>query len=206
LSLDMERPVRTASALSCLALIGATAVGGCEPGPPEPRPAEEYLELAPSGAWCWFGDPRAVRFQGAHDRIYAGWVDSAGSIVVASLDLETGDRAEHTVHPAFNRDDHANPSLMVLPDGTVVVFYTSHGSAVADAMYYRLSRQPRTSPPGASGVRSGRTPKVPEVTPTQTRSNSPMKADASTSSGAAATSNPASATPTTWSPGRPHGH
>jgi hypothetical protein len=130
-------------ALAYLALVGsACAVAGCEPGPPEPRPAEEYPELASSGAWCWFGDPRAVRFQGVHDRVYAGWVDSAGSIVVSSLDLDTGERAEHTVHPAFNRDDHANPSLMVLPDGTVAVFYTSHGSAVADAMYYRISRQP----------------------------------------------------------------
>jgi hypothetical protein len=69
-------------------------------------------------------------------------VDSAGSIVVSSLDLESGERAEHTVHPGFNKDDHANPSFMVIPDGTVVVFYTSHGSDVSDAMYYRLSQRP----------------------------------------------------------------
>jgi hypothetical protein len=106
------------------------------------RPSGEYPEFASSGAWCWFGDPRGLRFRGAHDRIYAGWVDSEGSIIVSSLDLETGDRTEHTIHPDFNRDDHANPSLMVLPDGTVVVFYTSHGSAVSEAMYYRLSLQP----------------------------------------------------------------
>jgi hypothetical protein len=130
-------------ALVCLALIQvAAALSGCEPRAPAPRPAEEYPELAASGAWCWFGDPRALRFQGIHDRIYAGWVDSAGSIVVSSLDLESGERAEHTVQPAFNRDDHANPALMILPDGTVVVFYTSHGSAVSDAMYYRLSLRP----------------------------------------------------------------
>lgn len=120
----------------------AALIAACAGEQIQPRPAENYPVLASSGAWCWFGDPRGVRFQGVHDRVYAGWVDSAGSIVVASLDLETGERGEYNLHPAFNRDDHADPSLMVLPDGTVVVFYTSHGSDVSDAMYYRVSTRP----------------------------------------------------------------
>jgi hypothetical protein len=139
----MEEPMRTQPPARLLALVlVATATTACDSGPPAPKPAEEYPELASSGAWCWFGDPRGVRFNGAHDQIYAGWVDSAGSIVVSSLDLETGLQAQHTVQPAFNKDDHANPSLMVQPDGTVVVFYTSHGSDVSDAMYYRVSTRP----------------------------------------------------------------
>jgi hypothetical protein len=105
-------------------------------------PGEGFPEFSSDGAWCWFGDPRGLRFRGIHDRVYAGWVDSEGSIVVSSLDLETGERIEEAVQPEFNRDDHANPSLMVLPDGTLVVFYTSHGSDVSDAMYYRLSEWP----------------------------------------------------------------
>ena len=108
----------------------------------EAQPGTAFPELAASGAWCWFGDPRGVRFRGVHDRIYAGWVDSAGSIVVSSKDMETGEQVTHTLHPEFNRDDHANPSLMVTPDGIVVVFYTSHGSDVSDAMYYRISQRP----------------------------------------------------------------
>lgn len=85
-----------------------------------------------------------MRFKGVHDRLYAGWVDSQGSIMVSSLDLETGERVEQNLHAEFNRDDHANPSIMVLPDGTVVVFYTSHGSDVAEEMYYRVSQQPES--------------------------------------------------------------
>lgn len=117
-------------------------LGGCDREEARPRPAEEFAEVAVDGAWCWFGDPRGVRFEGVHDRVYTGWVDSEGSIVVSSLDLDTGDRVQHTVEPEFNRDDHANPSLMVLPDGTLVVFYTSHGADVSDAMYYRVSQRP----------------------------------------------------------------
>jgi hypothetical protein len=76
--------------------------------------------------------------------LYAGWVDSDGSIVVTSLDLESGVQTEHTLHPNFNKDDHANPSLLVLPDGRIVVFYTSHGSDVSDGMYYRISLEPES--------------------------------------------------------------
>ena len=130
-------------ALRCLALVVAIgAVSACAQQPAPLRPAEEYPALAASGAWCWFGDPRGLHFQGNHDRIYAGWVDSAGSIVVASFDLETDERTEFFIHPDFNRDDHANPSLLSLPDGTIVVFYTSHGSDVSESMYYRISQRP----------------------------------------------------------------
>ncbi len=134
-------PLRRGFAGVAFSLVAGGLIA-CEPEPPAARPAEDYPQLASDGAWCWFGDPRGLRFRGIHDRIYAGWVDSNGSIVVSSLDLETGERAEHAVHPAFNRDDHANPSLLVLPDGRLVVFYTSHGSDVSDAMFYRISRQP----------------------------------------------------------------
>ena len=131
------------STLRCLALclVGATLTA-CVPEPAVTRPGEEHALLASSGAWCWFGDPRGLRFQGERNRVYAGWVDSSGSIAVSSLDLETGESAESEVHPNFNRDDHANPSLLSLPDGTIVVFYTSHGSDVSEAMYYRISQRP----------------------------------------------------------------
>lgn len=127
-------------------VIGALTFSGCgdEPtaSPPVPKASSEYPLLTSDGAWCWFGDPRGVRFHGAHDRVYAGWVDSEGSIVVSSLDLESGHQLQHDLHPKFNKDDHANPSLLVLPDGRIVVFYTSHGSDVSDGMYYRVSREP----------------------------------------------------------------
>ncbi len=142
-----EAPFLSTAVATLLALL----MGGCEGGPPSgqpakdppyPRSAEAFATLASDGAWCWFGDPRGVRFQGAHDQVYTGWVDSRGSIVVSSLDLGNGEVLRHVVQPEFNRDDHANPSLLVRPDGTLVVFYTSHGSDVSDAMYYRVSQRP----------------------------------------------------------------
>ncbi len=125
-----------------LSILAAGVTLSCGPKAPEPGPSGQYPLLTSDGAWCWFGDPRAVRFRGVHDRIYAGWVDREGSIIVSSYDLESGEQVEHTLHSAFNRDDHANPSIQLQPDGTVVVFYTSHGADVSEAMYYRVSERP----------------------------------------------------------------
>src|SRR5215211_3210150 len=88
------------------------------------------------GAWSWFGDPRAVTSGG---RTYVGWVDLEGDIKVSSYDHATAERVTAVLAARLNRDDHANPSILVRPDGRLVVFYSRH---VGPAMYYRVSAQP----------------------------------------------------------------
>jgi PKD repeat protein len=92
-----------------------------------------------SGAWSWFGDPRAVTYTGAHTRTYTGWVDRDGDILVASFDHATRERVTAVLASRFNRDDHANPAIQVRPDGRLVVFYSRH---VGPAMHYRVSSRP----------------------------------------------------------------
>lgn len=88
--------------------------------------AEEYYHLTADGAWCWFSDPRAVCRYGADPRFYAGWTNSKGDVMVASYSHTTGKTTEHVVRPALQRDDHTNPSLLILPDGRIMVFFTEH--------------------------------------------------------------------------------
>jgi hypothetical protein len=88
------------------------------------------------GAWSWFGDPRAVTHDG---RTYVGWVDLEGDIKVSSFDHASGERVTAVLAARLNRDDHANPSIQVRPDGRLVVFYSRH---VGPAMHYRVSSQP----------------------------------------------------------------
>jgi PKD repeat protein len=92
-----------------------------------------------NGAWSWFGDPRAVTHTGAHTRTYTGWVDRDGDIMVSSFDHATRARVTAALAARFNRDDHANPSIHVRPDGRLVVFYSRH---VGPAMHYRVSSRP----------------------------------------------------------------
>jgi PKD repeat protein len=88
------------------------------------------------GAWSWFGDPRAVHHNG---KTFVGWVDLEGDIKVMSYDHTTGERVTALLQARLNQDDHANPSIHVLEDGRLMVFYSRH---VGPAMHYRISTQP----------------------------------------------------------------
>ena len=111
------------------------------------------------GAWSWFGDPRAVTYTGAHTRTYVGWVDLEGDIKVSSYDHVTGDRTTAVLQARLNKDDHANPSIQVRPDGRLVVYYSRH---VGPSMHYRVSvnpedvtswEAPQTVPTNTPGIR-----------------------------------------------------
>jgi PKD repeat protein len=101
-------------------------------------PAEAAQAPLGGGAWSWFGDPRAVTHDG---RTYVGWVDLQGDIKVSSYDHDTHERVTAVLQARLNRDDHANPSIHVLPDGRLMVFYSRH---VGPAMHYRISSQPES--------------------------------------------------------------
>ena len=84
--------------------------------------SQAALEVAEDGAWCWFADPRAIL---VGDHLLSGWVSSGGDIVVS--DRQPGGEATASVlHAALQKDDHANPALLALPDGRVMAFYSRH--------------------------------------------------------------------------------
>jgi len=129
---------------SVLSLIAVTLMIGAasafSTGPSRAFKGEDYKSLSTDGAWCWFADPRAVYFKGAGERIYAGWVDSRGSIWAGSLDMKTGQKIEANVHFEFEKDDHANPALLVLRDGRLAIFYSGHSGAEDRWMRWRISK------------------------------------------------------------------
>ncbi len=95
--------------------------------------------LTADGAWCWFADPRGVHFEGRRNCTYVGWVNSEGSIVVAQSDHHTGAVVEHVVRQGLDRDDHANPALLVDQDGRITAFYTRHAGK---RIYARRTSRP----------------------------------------------------------------
>ncbi|HEY6749272.1 MAG TPA: BNR-4 repeat-containing protein [Mycobacteriales bacterium] len=96
-------------------------------------------ELTGSGGWSWFGDPRAVYHQGTYRRTYTGWVAQDGSIQVASYDHGSGRRVVVTLKARLQIDDHNNPSILVRPDGRLMVFWSTHAGST---MWYRRSLRP----------------------------------------------------------------
>ena len=97
------------------------------------------------GAWSWFGDPRAITHG---SRTYIGWVDNHGGIRIAAYDRRTRRVTQGPVLKHLGRDDHNNPSILIRPDGRLMVFFSPHSGRYLPAgggpseMYYRVSRRP----------------------------------------------------------------
>lgn len=102
-------------------------------------PGRYYTELTADGAWNWDTDPRAVYYRGQHERTYIGWVTGIGAVRVSSFDHETGESPAVTVKTRLGRDDHANPALLVRPDGRLMIFYSAH---CGPRMFYRITVEP----------------------------------------------------------------
>ena len=116
-------------ALAAALLVGAPSAHAAVAAP-------QNAEVVADGSWCWFQDPRAVHFVGAHDRTYIGYVTSTGDIDVVSQDAATAVLTHTTLHPQFQADDHAAPGIVVLPHGFIAVFYSAHNGS---RMLYRIS-------------------------------------------------------------------
>jgi hypothetical protein len=109
--------------------------GAAEPAGERPITSAAAPHRIGAGAWSYFGDPRAVYAGG---RTFIGWADSHGYTHVAALTRENV--VEHRrLGPRLTVDDHNNPSLHVLPDGRIVVFYSAHNGR---RMFYRTSAKP----------------------------------------------------------------
>ncbi|MFV0344854.1 MAG: BNR-4 repeat-containing protein [Bacteroidales bacterium] len=98
---------------------------------------DEYKTFVEDGAWCWFSDPRSVYHKGAKEAIYTGWVDSEGNITIGMYDLKTKKQSSTIIKEKFQRDDHVDPSILFLPDGRLMTFFTRHNGG----MYYTTSKK-----------------------------------------------------------------
>lgn len=91
------------------------------------------MEILADGVWSWFGEPRAIYANGT---TFVGAVSRNGHVMVASRVTAGGASADFTLHADLEADDHANPSLLELPSGKLMAFYTEH---VGAQIYYRTT-------------------------------------------------------------------
>lgn len=78
------------------------------------------------GGWCWFQDPRVVRFVGEHDRTYIGCTYT-GKIMISYYDHELNEECTpYIVYETGQDDDHIAPSILILPTGHLLIFWSKH--------------------------------------------------------------------------------
>ncbi len=110
----------------CLSILGLSLIFSLHVAAQSTNSTHEVKTLTQDGAWCWFSDPRAVYYEGDHQRTYAGWVDSTGNVMVGYYDHAKGEIKTHVIHQNFEVDDHDNPALHFTKDGRLMVFYAAH--------------------------------------------------------------------------------
>jgi rhamnogalacturonyl hydrolase YesR len=98
----------------------------------------DYSTVVKDGAWCWFSDPRGVYYENNRHCSYMGYVTSSGDVMVSSYDHESAKNRQKLIYKNLQTDDHVNPSLLFLPDGRLMVFFTRHNGT----LYYSTSLKP----------------------------------------------------------------
>lgn len=97
------------------------------PGTKNKNPLNSIIStLTDDGAWCWFSDPRAIYYN--ENLVITGWVKKDGSVEVASLDLNSGEKKFNNIYPQLEIDDHDNPAFTILPNGNVFTMFAWHST------------------------------------------------------------------------------
>jgi hypothetical protein len=91
-----------------------------------PKAGANFTSITSNGAWTWYGNPVAVHYEGKYKKTYMGWISNNGTISVGSYNHETGDTATKVIRTGYQVDDHCHPSILMRPDGRLMVFFTGH--------------------------------------------------------------------------------
>ena len=85
------------------------------------------------GAFEYWQIPSSIYYSGSYNRTYISWISTDGKIQICYYDHDEGVFSSiATVHNLFTSygveaiDDHNAPSLIVLPDGKIKIFYSVH--------------------------------------------------------------------------------
>lgn len=95
--------------------------------------------ISPSGAFCWFQDPRAIYVEGKFRRTYVGWISSQGKLEVGYYDHDTNEIGSKIIKEFLDVDDHNVSSFLVLPDLRLMIFYARHNK---ENLYARQTLKP----------------------------------------------------------------
>jgi BNR repeat-containing family member len=92
-----------------------------------PKPGEQFAAMSDDAMWTWYGEPKAVYFEGTHRRTYMAWNKSTGSKQVGYYDHDTKETLS-VIMPSmpYGPDDHDHPSIIMRPDGKLLFFCTGH--------------------------------------------------------------------------------
>ena len=92
------------------------------------------------GAWSWFADQKSLHYDedGINEDV-TGWAAQNGDVDVASVNQVSGLENLSILDSGFWEDDHADPALLVEPDGDITAYWSVHDGT---EMYYQTTQYP----------------------------------------------------------------
>ena len=136
----MKRPALLGPALAVAFASVVLAAGGSVDrarAQPPYGPPYAFGSLG-DGSWDWFADPRAVTVQAPVQLTFVGWVSWTGQVTIAAYTPAFGVVERHVIGHVYH-DDHAEPAILVEPDGRLTAFWSQHNGS---HMYYRTTLEP----------------------------------------------------------------
>lgn len=89
------------------------------------------------GLWTWFTNPRVIYDSGKY---YLGSITGGGTPHIDSYDSSSGALKTFYLHSSLETDDHDNPAPIILPNGKIAAFYSTHStSGDTSGTRYRVS-------------------------------------------------------------------
>lgn len=80
-----------------------------------------------NGIFEWFNKPASVYFSGTYSRTYITFIDDVGKVKIKYCDhVSKTLSSEVQLHDFGSCNDHCSPTLLILPDGKLLVFYSDH--------------------------------------------------------------------------------
>jgi hypothetical protein len=104
-----------------------------------PQPGESFSAITNNGIWTWYGEPKAVYYEGTHRRTYMGWGSNTNNQYIGYYDHDTKTTSQVLLPKHYPNDDHNHPSVIVRPDGHIMAFLTGHDGREISQV---ISRQP----------------------------------------------------------------
>lgn len=132
-------------------LFARTLIGGStdsqESGEKELMDEKFFVADAIGGTLARDHQSRAIYFEGKHKKTYVAYMDDDFYARVTCYDHSTGEwlrfpvLVDHCIAPGGPKDGHNAPNIFVTSDGTVHLFYGSHGSRGHRFKYARSTKR-----------------------------------------------------------------
>lgn len=82
-----------------------------------------HIEHGVEAGWNWFNRPVGAFYNNV---TYYGWIDIDGDAGISAFNHTSGSTSSFTLHSNLDDDDHCAPAVIIMPNGKIIAFYSTH--------------------------------------------------------------------------------